>query len=159
MDVTETLLPGIGVRYQFRTEAGRSVTLVVHRNGRQELSLADPDDEDAMREVLVLTPAEGDALAELLGAPRMVEHLADLHREIPELVTERIVVPPGSPYAGHPLGDTRLRTRTGASAVALVRGPTVIASPTPAEVLQAGDTVVVVGTPEGCRAAAAVLGG
>ena len=159
MDVTETLLPGIGVRYQFRTAAGRNIALVVHRNGRQELSVADPRDPDATQDVLVLTPEEGDALAELLGAPRMVERLADLHREIPELVTERIVLPMGSPYAGRPLGDSQLRTRTGASVVALVRGETVIASPTPAQVMRAGDTVVVVGTPEGCRAAAALLGG
>lgn len=159
MDVTERLLPGIGVSYEFRTKAGRTVRLVVHRNGRLELSQADRNDPDATGEVLVLAPEEGDALAELLGAPRMVEHLADLHRDIPELVTERIVVPPGSPFAGRPLGDTRMRTRTGASAVAVVRGETVLASPTPAQLLQAGDTVVVVGTAEGCRAAANLLAG
>ncbi|HPZ95803.1 MAG TPA: TrkA C-terminal domain-containing protein, partial [Mycobacterium sp.] len=52
-------------------------------------------------------------------------------------------------YAGRPLGDTRARTRTGASVVALVRGDKVVASPGPDEVLRAADVLVVIGTADG----------
>ena len=84
-------------------------------------------------------------------------YLSNLHREIKELVTEHVVVPASSGYAGRPLGETRMRTRTGASAVALVRDRHVIASPGPEQVLEAGDVVVVIGTMDGTRAAASLF--
>jgi TrkA domain protein len=48
-----------------------------------------------------------------------------------------------------PLGETRARTRTGASIVAIVRDEDVLASPGPAETLRAGDVLIVIGTEEG----------
>jgi TrkA domain protein len=50
-----------------------------------------------------------------------------------------------------PLGDTRARTRTGASIVAIVRDEEVLASPGPAETLRANDVLVVIGTEDGVR--------
>ncbi|KZS81689.1 hypothetical protein A4G29_19365 [Mycobacterium kansasii] len=54
-----------------------------------------------------------------------------------------------SPFVGRPLGDTRARTRTGVSIVAIVRGDDVVASPGPAETLRARDVLIVIGTEEG----------
>ncbi|WP_308207773.1 cation:proton antiporter regulatory subunit [Actinomadura madurae] len=64
---------------------------------------------------------------------------------------------PRLPYDGRPLGDTRSRTRTGASIVAVVREGQVIASPRPDFVFHAGDIIVVVGTGEGTAAVAQIL--
>lgn len=61
----------------------------------------------------------------------------------------QVEVRSGSPLAGRMLGDTRARTRTGASIVAVVRGEDVIASPSPVQPLAAGDVLVVIGTREG----------
>ena len=47
---------------------------------------------------------------------------------------------------GRPLGDTRIRTRTGASIVAVLRDGQVVPSPDPSFVFATGDVVVVVGT-------------
>jgi TrkA domain protein len=60
-----------------------------------------------------------------------------------------VEVTAGSPFAGLPLGQTRARTRTGASIVAIVRSDDVIASPTPTDVLLSGDVLVVIGTRDG----------
>ena len=68
---------------------------------------------------------------------------------MPGLEAGQIEVLPDSRYAGRPLGDTRARTRTGASVVALVRGDKVVASPGPDEVLRAADVLVVIGTADG----------
>ena len=95
--------------------------------------------------------------AELLGTGRIVEHLAELHRQVEGLVTEQLPIAPGSPYVGRPLGDTQARTRTSASIVAVVREGQVFASPRPDFVFAAGDVVVVVGTGEGTAAVAAIL--
>lgn len=62
------------------------------------------------------------------------------------------MVTEGSRYDGRPLGDTKARTRTGASIVAIVRGEQVLASPGPAELLSAGDVLVVIGTDDGITA-------
>ena len=58
---------------------------------------------------------------------------------------------------GRTLGDTQARTRTAASIVAVVRGPSVHASPRPDFRFSAGDIVVVVGTKEGADAVAELL--
>ena len=58
-------------------------------------------------------------------------------------------IDPDSPYADRPLGDARVRTRTGASVVAIVRDEDVQPSPGPADVLRVGDILVIIGTEEG----------
>jgi TrkA domain protein len=50
-----------------------------------------------------------------------------------------------------------MRTRTGASVVAVVRDSTVHASPRPDYRFEPGDLVVVVGTPDGLRQAVSIL--
>ena len=79
----------------------------------------------------------------------MAERFADLTKEVPGLSAGQVVVAPGSPFAGRPLGATQARTRTGASIVAVVRGEQVVPSPPPAQVLLVGDVLVVIGTHDG----------
>lgn len=145
MDVNETLLPGIGIRYEFAIEFGIRVGLIVRRDGRVELVVYDTADPDVCTEVMSLTPTEAATLADLLGAPRIAERFADLTREIPGLMAARLEVPEGSRYAGRTLGDTRARTLTGASIVAVVRRDSVVTSPLPTQQFQAGDVLVVIG--------------
>ena len=71
---------------------------------------------------------------------------------MPGLEAEQIELDPGSPYVGRRLGETRARTRTGASIVAIVRGEHVLASPGPDEVLGVRDVLVVIGTADGIAA-------
>jgi TrkA domain protein len=155
--VEETALPGIGVRDEILTAEGRRVGVVTHRSGRRDLVIYDVQDPDACSEVLRLTDEEADALAEVLGAPRIVERLAALHEQASALVTEQVRIAPGSPYDGRTLGDTRARTRTGCSIVAVLRDGELIPSPGPPFVFAAGDMVIAVGTDEGTAALAGIL--
>ena len=43
-DVTETPLPGVGVRFEFTSGAGERVGVLVHRGGRRELMVYDAAD-------------------------------------------------------------------------------------------------------------------
>jgi TrkA domain protein len=61
---------------------------------------------------------------------------------------------PGSRFDGATLGDTEMRSRTGTSIIAVVRGGVVHPSPRPDFDLRGGDLLVVVGTEEGLAAAA-----
>ena len=149
VELEETLLPGVGVRYEMRTRAGERVGIVVQRDGGAELAVYDRRDPDRARGVLRLDAEEADALADVLGAPRLAQRFADLSKEVPGLESGRFPVPPGSPFAGHPLGDTRARTLTGCSIVAIVRDTDVVPSPGPQDLLQAGDVLVAIGSRSG----------
>lgn len=157
--VEETPLPGIGVRHDFVTAAGSRVGVVSRRDGRRELLFYSERDPDACVAQVPMTPEESEVLAEILGAPRVIERLAALHRQVEALVSEEITVPHGSPFDGRPLGDTQARTRTGASIVAVIRGDEVIASPGPDFRFAGGDVAVVIGTPQGTSAVADIIAG
>lgn len=153
MDVVETLLPGVGIRYELTTATGALLAFVVRRDGLVEVSVFDSDDPDRARDVVRLDASEAAAVADILGAPRMTERFADLSREVPGLHSARITVPEGSRFAEGPLGDTRTRTRTGCSVVAIVRPHEVVTAPAPTDVLHAGDVLVVIGSRQGLEEA------
>jgi len=159
MDVNETPLPGVGLRYDFTTRSGRQIGVVSHRSGRRDLLVYDRKDPDTCTEVVQLTEEEADTLAEMLGAARIAERLAELQQRVEGLAIDWLQIRPGSPYAGRPLGDTQARSRTGTSIVALLRGDQAIPAPSPDVALQASDTAVVVGTPKGIAALTRLLGG
>ncbi|MBT8224039.1 MAG: cation:proton antiporter regulatory subunit [Dactylosporangium sp.] len=156
MDIERTALPGIGLRHVFTTERQRQIGVITHSTGRQDLVIYDEDDPDSA-ELIVLTPAEAGVLAELLGTARIVERLAELHRQVEGLMSVQVTITASCQYAGRSLAETRARSRTGASIVAVVRNRDVIVSPRPDFVFRPGDVVVVVGTEEGASAVAAIL--
>lgn len=149
MDVKEVLLPGVGLRYEFDNRDGDRIGVIARRSGDFEIVMYPKDDPDQAYPVFRLTQEEADALAQILGAPRIAERFADLTREVPGLNAGQVTLEPGSPFVDRPLGETRARTRTGASIVAIVRDEAVLASPGPTEMLRAGDVLVVIGTEEG----------
>jgi TrkA domain protein len=158
MDIVETLLPGVGRRYEFTLSDGRRMCIVSTRDDTYTVSSYESDDPDVGRTLFRLDEDEAVTMAEILGAPRIAVKLADLSREVPGLASEQIEITPGSAYDGKTLGDTQARTRTGSSVVALVRDDKVIASPLPSQGLQAGDVLVVIGTADGIAKIRTLLG-
>ncbi|MDM4721582.1 cation:proton antiporter regulatory subunit [Micromonospora sp. WMMA1363] len=155
--VEQTSLPGIGVRHDLVTESGRRLGVVSHRSGRRDLVLFDPDDPDSCQADIPLTDDEAEALADILGASLVLGQLSGLREQAAGLLTEQIAIPAGSSYVGRRLGDTKARTRTGASIVAVLRDGDVIASPDPSFRFAAGDVVVVVGTRAGLDGVTAIF--
>jgi TrkA domain protein len=157
--VERTALPGIGVRHDILTSAGRRVGVISRRSGQRDLVIADLDDPDASTAQVPLTDEEADALAELLGSSAILSRLTRLTDEVDAIFTEQVSLGLDSPYAGRKLGDTRARTRTKASIVAVIRGQSVHASPGPDFVFEDGDIVVAVGTRTGLDRLTAILSG
>ncbi|WP_326836653.1 cation:proton antiporter regulatory subunit [Amycolatopsis rhabdoformis] len=157
MNVEVTPLPGIGVRKDFATRAGRRIGVVTQRDGKIELIVSKADDVDACLASLPLTADEAGALANLLGAPQLVAQLTEEHRELPGIHTRQLPITEDGPFDGRTLGDTAMRTRTSVSVVAVARAGQVHPSPTPDFTLTAGDLLVAVGTSEGLDAAAKIL--
>jgi TrkA domain protein len=149
VDVKEVLLPSMGVRYEFTSQHGERIGIIARRGGYFDVVLYDRDDPDQARPVFRLTDEEADAVAQILGAPRIAERFTELTSEVPGLEAGQIAIQPGSAYVDRSLGETRARTRTGASIVAIVRNQQVLASPAPSEMLRAADVLIVVGTEAG----------
>lgn len=150
-----TPLPGIGVQYDIVTLSGHHLSVVAHRDGSRSLNGYRSDDPDACALSVHLSEPEASAFTDALQPPHhdpMLLHATELG-----LVVERIALSAASRWNGKQLGDTRLRTRTGSSVVAILRGPYPIPSPAPVFRLAGGDTLIVIGTREGADAAAAIL--
>ena len=155
--VTETPLPGIGVRYEFVTEDGARVGVVHHRSGEREIVLYDADDPDTGKDLVRLGPEDSRTLAELLGVSQVAKDLAELQRDVEGLAIDRLPLPASSPFAGRTIGDTGARTRTGVSIVAVLREYAPFPAPGPEFALEADDTLVVIGTPRGIEALVILL--
>lgn len=158
-DVDETVLPGVGLRHDFETRTGRRVGVVTHQTGRRDLVVYGVEDPDATSESVELTEEEGRTLGELLGGSKITEHLSDLVHMIEGLAIDWLLVGDASSLAGKSISESAVRDRTGASVVAIVRGGDPIPAPGPAETIEAGDTVVVVGTPEAVAEVSRLLEG
>lgn len=148
-EIREVRLPGLGVRYEFTTQEGKRLGVVSHHAGRRELYFADPDDPDAFKRMLGLSEKDARTLAEILGGSRVAEDLAELQHRIEGLAIDWLPLRDDSPYVHHTIGDARIRSRTGVSVVAVLRGEQAIPAPGPELGLEPGDYLVVVGTTRG----------
>ncbi|GGZ78865.1 cation:proton antiporter regulatory subunit [Streptomyces bluensis] len=154
--LSSTPLPGIGVRYDLTTREHRRLSVVAHRDGTRTVSAYREDDPDACALSLRLTTGESAALVDALLPDHHSPNL--LSTTELGLVAERVELSSTSYWNGRVLGDTRMRTETGASIVAVLRRAEAIPSPTPDFRLAGGDTLILIGTREGVETAAAILG-
>ena len=155
--VTETDLPGVGVRFDLQTDGGRGVGVVAHQSGRRDLVVYDERDIDRACESVELTEDEGHTLGELLGGSPVLEHLDDAVHRVEDLVISWVRIGSKSALAGQTLGEAALRTHTGAGVVALVSDSGSIPIPGGTDRLEPGDTAVVVGIPSAVKAATRLL--
>jgi TrkA domain protein len=155
-EIYETELPGIGVRQEFDTAGGSRLGVLTTRTGRRELLLYDNDDPDACRAVVHLEPADSTVLADLLGANHVSETASSLQR-LDGLAIDWLTVGASSPVAGRSIAAANIRRSTGANVVAIVRNGVTNPAPGPEDVLEVGDVVVSVGTPDAVDALLALL--
>ncbi|MFC5853473.1 cation:proton antiporter regulatory subunit [Streptomyces chlorus] len=154
--MSTTPLPGIGVKYDLTTREHQHLSVIAHRDGARTVNVYRSDDPDACAQSLRLNVAESAALIDALTPAHHSPNL--LHTTDLGLVAERIELSAASHWNGRVLGETRIRTDTGASIVAVLRRAEAIPSPTPDFRLAGGDTLIVIGTREGIETAAEILG-
>jgi K+:H+ antiporter subunit KhtT len=145
LDLRETRLPGVGVKFAFTTVHGVRVTVVQHLSGEREVYVQRPREEEPSV-VLELNDEEARQLAVVLGGtyerPKIVD---DLELALGELQIEWVPVPDGSWAIGRTLAECAFRRRTGSTVIAMLREPEPVSGAQPDDVVQAGDTLVVVG--------------
>jgi TrkA domain protein len=146
IDLRETRLPGIGVKYGFRLDAGGRISLILHNDGKRELYWFRRADNDEPTAVITLDDDEARQLGALLGGayerPKIVE---DLEMALGELQIEWVPVPDSSPWIGKTLAEAQFRAKTGITIIAILREPEPVTGAQPDDVIQRGDTLVTVG--------------
>jgi TrkA domain protein len=146
IDLREARLPGVGVKYGFRLDAGGRISLILHNDGKRELYWFRRAADDEPSAVITLDDDEARQLGVLLGGayqrPKIVE---DLEMALGELSIEWVKVPDSSPLMGKTLAEAALRAKTGITIIAILREPEPVSGAQPNDVIQQGDTLVTVG--------------
>lgn len=157
MEIYETPLPGIGVRYEFTSESGDHVGVVVRRDGKRDIALYDRQDPDSCKGTMELSEGDASKVAELLGGTNITARLESLKHMVEGLAIEWITMPEAGGLTGKTIGEGRIRTETSASVVAVIRKEDGIPGPGPEFTLEARDTVLVMGSDDAVGKARAIL--
>src|SRR5919201_1640004 len=146
VDLRETRLPGIGVKYTLRLPEGGRLAVILHNDGRREIYSFRHAGDDEPDAVISLDDDDARQLAAVLGGayerPKIVE---DLEVALGDLLIEWVPVPERSPWIGKSLAECGFRARTGITVIAILREPEPVTGAQPHHVLQHGDTLVTVG--------------
>ena len=147
--ITKTSLPGVGVKHEFTTEDGQRIGVVHHKTGKRELFFCEAADPDTAAMNLSLSDDDSHALSDALGGSEVIENLSHLQQDVEGLAIGWVTIDEGTPFDGKTIGDTRARTLTGVSVVAVIREERATPAPGPEFMVYGGDTLVVVGTADG----------
>jgi TrkA domain protein len=146
VDLRETRLPGVGVKYTVRTAQGGRLAVIQHIDGQREIYFYRREQDDEPTAVIELHDDEARQLGAIIGGayerPKVVE---ELEMALGELHIEWIPVPDDSPAIGRTLAECGLRARTGVTVIAILREPEPVSGAQPEDVVQRGDTLVGVG--------------
>ncbi|OFW53839.1 MAG: hypothetical protein A2V75_08360 [Actinobacteria bacterium RBG_16_70_17] len=155
--VEPTPLPGVGVRYDFATQKGQLLGVVHRHGGCREIHVGAAGDPDAAPLCIPLDDDEVHTLVEALGGLQVTESLTRLQQYVEGIAIEWLKVGPASPVAGTTIAGSVIRSRSGVSVVAVLRDDVTHPAPGPEFRIEAGDTLVVVGTPEGIATATGIM--
>lgn len=148
MRVYESEVPGVGRKFELELTGGKRAVVVVHHDGRCELFRRDGPDADGEK-ILDLKGEQANRLGSILeGAYFESVDVNSLSVPLGDAIIEWVEVAPDSPVAGETLGDSRIRTETGTSIIAIQRGEETISNPPPETELEPDDLLVAVGTRE-----------
>lgn len=149
MSIFESDLPGVGKKFEVELTGGERVVIVIHNTGKREVFLKADKDADAEK-LFEMT----DRLARTVGTILEGSYFQPIQSDRVETMLaegsllEWYTVADDAELAGETLADARVRERVGVSVVAIQRGDTVLSSPDPDTVIEAGDTLVVIGSQE-----------
>src|SRR5215204_5020607 len=146
VDLQETRMPGVGVKYTLRLHDGGRIAVILHNDGTREVYWFRHGHDDEPRAVINLDDDEARQLGAVLGGayerPKIVE---DLEMALGELQIEWVPVPDASPWIGKSLAECEFRAKNGITVIAILREPEPVSGAQPHHVIERGDTLVTVG--------------
>lgn len=157
IELREVTLPGVGKKYVLPLHDGGNLAIIVKPDGERQLYHF-LEDHDRPSDVVKLDEDEAQQVANLLGRPLVAApDLGKLELALGALEIEWLELGADAPIIGKTLTEVPLRTQTGASVVAIMRGEQALPNPDPRTVFKAGDTLLLIGSPAQCQAAQALI--
>jgi len=149
MEVRTGDLPGVGKRYAFTTADGDHIVVILHQNGHREIYHFTGPDEDEPDFMVKLSDEEARQMGTILVGVDY-QPVADERVELllKSVRIEWVKVSPESELVNKKIIDCRLRTKTGATIIAIQRGKDMIGSPDVDETILPGDILMIVGNRE-----------
>jgi TrkA domain protein len=145
-------LPGLGTKFELETEKGDKIAVIFLNSGRNQLYLQEKGNESP--QVVDLSPSEARRLGSVLsGAVIEAEKeaveigfsaLSDLRIRVHTYIARKNL-------AGRCIGDLQIRTRSGATLIAVSRQGKNVINPPPSFTFQEGDILVIIGESEHLR--------
>ncbi|MFP9060421.1 cation:proton antiporter regulatory subunit [Natrialbaceae archaeon A-chndr2] len=160
MTIYESDLPGVGKKYEVELNGGERLVIVTHNTGKREIFKKSEEGADSEK-VFELS----DRLARKVGTILEGAHFQPVQSKrvetmlADETFIEWYTLASGSPLAGKSLQESNVREETGVSIVAIQRDDELMSAPGPETVLEGGDTLVVVGDRDDCRAFESLVSG
>ena len=149
MEIKTSELPGIGKRYSFTMAEGGHLVLILHHEGHREIYHFNDIDEDEPDFTTNMSDEEARQVASiLLGVDYQPVSDDKIELLLKSVRMDWIKVQADSCIAGKKIIESQIRTRTGATVVAIQRGEKIIGSPNANEVIRPGDTLMTIGTRE-----------
>lgn len=147
MKVKTSELPGIGKSYSVETAEGARIVIITHHQGNREFHYFEDPDQDEPSLSFDLTDEEARQVGTLLLGVDY-QPIADDRLELlmKNLRVDWLKVAPKSCLAGQTILESQIRSRTGATIIAIQRGDRMIPSPDVTEVIMAGDILMSIGT-------------
>lgn len=121
MSIRETVLPGIGHKFQIDARSGDKLVVIVHDDGRREMYHFDQDDADEIISVVTLDDNEARQAAGLIGGmsyqPKALE---TIDVALNDLNIEWLKVDLPAYCIGRSIGEINVRQATGATIIAVI---------------------------------------
>jgi len=119
--ISESILPGVGRKFQVETLSGDRLTIVIHDDGTRELYHFSRKNLDRPTSVLTLTDGEARQIAGIIGGLTYVpKALPSTEVVLEDLVLEWFTLPEGAAAAGKTIKELQVRTKTSASIVSII---------------------------------------
>src|ERR687888_113520 len=132
VDLRETRLPGVGVKYTISLSGGGRLAVILHTDGKREVYYFAAGGDEDPRAVIELDDDEARQLGAVIGGayerPKIVE---ELELALGGLQIEWVTVPDTSPWIGKTLAECGFRAKTGITVIAILREPESISGAQP----------------------------
>lgn len=157
IEIREANLPGVGKKYMMPLRQGGNLAIIVRPDGERQVYHF-LEDDDRPHDVIKVDEDEAQQIAQLMGRTLVAApEMADLDLVFGALEIDWVTLEEDSPMVGSTLGASQLRKKTGASVIAVMRDGDAIPNPDVDLEFEAGDTLLVIGSPKEAEAACDLL--
>jgi TrkA domain protein len=159
MTVYESDLPGVGKKFEIELGDGSTLIIVIHNTGKREVFRREGE-SDSVKLFEI-----SDQMARQVGSILEGAYFQPIATDTTETMLdddsllEWVKVVPGSSIVGQTLEELDFRNATGASVVAVQRDEDTESNPGPDTVIQADDTLIILGTRGACRSVESLAAG